>query len=51
MKAYGSKRTYHDARVVQAGNGKKIKFTTGVKSRKQGRKQENKDAQTGKTAE
>jgi hypothetical protein len=38
MKAYGSKRGYHDCRVVQAGRGKKIKFTIGVKSRKSGRK-------------
>ena len=38
MRAYGSKRCYHDCRVVQAGNGKKIKFTVGVKSRKSGRK-------------
>jgi hypothetical protein len=38
MKAFGSKRCYHDCRVVQVGNGKKIKFTVGVKSRKSGRK-------------
>ena len=38
MKAFGSKRCYHDCRVVQAGNGKKIKFTVGVKNRKSGRK-------------
>ena len=38
MRAYGSKRSYHLCRVVQAGNGKKIKFTVGVKSRKSGRK-------------
>jgi hypothetical protein len=38
MKAYGSKRCYHACRVVQAGNGKKIKFVVGVKSRKSGRK-------------
>ena len=38
MRAYGSKRCYHDCRVTQAGNGKKIKFTIGVKSRKNGRK-------------
>lgn len=38
MKAFGSKRTYHDCRVYRAGNGKKILFTVGVKSRKSGRK-------------
>jgi hypothetical protein len=38
MKAFGSKRTYHDCRVYRAGNGKKILFTTGVKSKKSGRK-------------
>ena len=38
MRAYGSKRGYHNCRVVQAGDGKKIKFTVGVKSRKSGRK-------------
>ena len=39
MRAFGSKRTYHDdCRVYQAGNGKKILFTVGVKSRKAGRK-------------
>jgi hypothetical protein len=38
MKAFGSKRTYHDCRVYRAGYGKKILFTTGVKSRKHGRK-------------
>ena len=31
MKAFGSKRCLHDCRVVQAGNGKKVKFTFGVK--------------------
>jgi hypothetical protein len=39
MKAFGAKRTYHDCRVYQAGNGKKILFTVGVKNRKLGRKQ------------
>jgi hypothetical protein len=38
MKAFGSKRCRHDCRVIQAGRGKKIKFTIGVKSRKSGRK-------------
>jgi hypothetical protein len=38
MKAFGSKRTYHDCRVYRAGSGKKILFTTGVKSKKNGRK-------------
>jgi len=38
MKAFGSKRCLHDCRVVQAGRGKKIKFTIGVKSRKNGRR-------------
>jgi hypothetical protein len=38
MRAYGSKRCYHDCRVYQAGNGKKIKFVVGVKNRKHDRK-------------
>jgi hypothetical protein len=38
VKAFGSKRAYHDCRVYRAGRGKKILFTTGVKSRKHGRK-------------
>ena len=38
MKAFGSKRTYRDCRVYRAGNGKKILFTIGVKSKKSGRK-------------
>jgi len=38
MKAFGSKRCYHDCRVYRAGFGKKILFTIGVKSRKSGRK-------------
>jgi hypothetical protein len=38
MKAFGSKRAYHDCRVYRAGNGKKILFTVGVKSKKAGRK-------------
>lgn len=37
MRAYGSKRTLHDCRVFQAGFGKKILFTTGVKNKKFGR--------------
>ena len=37
MRAYGSKRCYHRCKVVKAGNGKKIEFTLGVKSRKLGR--------------
>lgn len=42
MKAYGCKRTLHDCRVYQAGNGKKILFTTGVKNKKLGRQQNRK---------
>ena len=39
MKAFGAtKRTYHDCRVYQAGSGKKVKFTVGIKNRKLGRK-------------
>lgn len=38
MKAYGSKRTYHDCRVYRAGRNRKILFTTGVKNRKLNRK-------------
>jgi hypothetical protein len=38
MRAFGSNRSYHLCRVVQAGRGKKIKFTIVVKSRKSGRK-------------
>jgi hypothetical protein len=38
MRAFGSKRTYHDCRVYRAGNGKKILFTVDVKSKKSGRK-------------
>lgn len=38
MKAFGSVRTFRDVRVFQAGRGKKIKFTIGIKSRKAGRK-------------
>ena len=38
MKAFGSKRTYHDCRVYRAGLGKKTLFTIGVKSKKSGRK-------------
>lgn len=38
MKAFGSKRCYHDCRVVRAARGKKILFIVGVKNRKAGRK-------------
>ena len=39
MKPFGStKRTYHDVRITQAGRGRKIKFTIGIKNRKCGRK-------------
>ena len=38
MKALGSKRTYHDCRVYRAGSNKKVLFTTGVKSKKLGRR-------------
>jgi hypothetical protein len=38
MKAFGSKRTYHECRVIRAGRGKKILFLVGVKSKKRGRK-------------
>lgn len=39
MLKFGSenKRTYRDCRVYSAGNGKKIKFTVGVKNRKRDR--------------
>lgn len=38
MKAFGSKRKHIDVRVYRAGNGKKILYTIGVKSRKLGRR-------------
>ena len=40
MRAYGNiRRTYHNCRVYQAGHGKKIRFTVGVKNRKAERTQ------------
>jgi hypothetical protein len=38
MKAYGNKRCLHDCRVYRAGDGRKIKYTVGVKSKKYGRR-------------